>query len=194
MRLTNKRNTLRSLSLSKLITIIMPLLLLFNVSCETRCISVSELNLVFSISYNSSEEGDLRCIHNSTIASESKPIQCRLVIDSIDYGTHSIDQFRYELDNQNMLYYVEWSEGPYTLSEVQELLTDFINTSSASTAEINTAITRINELDTKARLYDTDFRDLSFAISTSNARIFIRTIFSYNETKPFVLRYEISKQ
>ena len=169
------------------------LVLISACSCGQLC-SLPDDSLYISFSEEISEEkaNVLKCISHETTSDSGNKLTYQIYINEKTIGNRSIDQFSYELQD-NHLTLVSWSDGTFTLDQVIEELESIIqNLEDDNVSGVADARSRLQGIRNKPSRYDTSFRDLSFAIDVGGSRVFIRTVFSYVNEAPFIIRFEIA--
>lgn len=162
-------------------------------SCSQPCSTPDGiLDISFSSDLSAKHIEDLECIAKVTKADPGQVLTYQVFINGKSIGNQTIDQFSYEIDS-NRLTMVSWSEGSFTLDQVIDELDSIIqHLESEGAGGVMEAKSRVKNIHAELARYDTDYRDLTFALDVEGSRVFVRTVFSYVNESPFVLRFEIT--
>lgn len=162
-------------------------------SCSQPCSTPDGiLDISLSSDLSAKHLENLECIAKVTKADPGKELTYQVFVNGKSIGNQTIDQFSYEIDN-NRLTMVSWSEGNFTLGQVIDELDSIIqHLESEGAGGVIEAKSRVKNIHAELPRYDTDYRDLTFAIDVEGSRVFVRTVFSYVNESPFVIRYEIT--
>lgn len=169
------------------------LLIIALCSCGRPCGQNNSLELSFRDKLSQEHIDALNCISNETISTGGEPLCYTLIIQGKSIGERSIDQFSFETQD-DYLSSMSWSEGPYSFDDfgrvLNILIVNLVNSKWEGTQE---ARRRLDNVYYEPSRYNTSFRDLSFAVHANDVRVYVRTVFSYQADRPFIIRYEVAR-